>query len=90
MKFLAIQIIIVVLICIFFAALSNLAELGFLGWILAASTGHGLYRIYKHLHRSMKASNTKNKCVSCNTETNDLSYQIQSFMFDDATNVGDE
>ncbi|MCL2426055.1 MAG: hypothetical protein FWD05_06930 [Oscillospiraceae bacterium] len=90
MRFLVIQIIIVILICIFFAALSNLTELGILGWVLAASTGHGLYRIYKHLHRSMKASNSKRKCISCNAKASDLSYQIQSFMFDDATVIDDE
>jgi len=89
MKFLAIQIIIVVLICIFFATLANLTELGILGWILAASTGHGLYRIYKHLHYSIKSSNTKRQCISCNSGS-DLSDQIQSFLFDDATGISDE
>jgi len=90
MRFLAIQMIIVVLICIFFAALANITDLGVLGWILAASTGHGLYRIYKHLHNSMKVSDSKNKCVSCSSKSSDFSYQMQSFMFDDATGMGDE
>jgi len=90
MRFLAIQMIIVVLICVFFAALSNITDLGVLGWILAASTGHGLYRIYKHLHKSIKASNARSKCISCSSKHSDFSYQLQSFMFDDATGIGDE
>jgi len=94
MRFLVIQMIIVVLICIFFVALANLTELGFLGWILAASTGHGLYKIYKHLHKSIRSSSSKKECISCssayNSDAGDFSEQIQTFIFDDATSIKDE
>jgi len=90
MKFLFIQIIIVTLVCIFFAALSNLTELGIVGWIIAASTGHGLYRIYRHLHSSMKAEDSKRKCEQCSSKETNLSKQLRYIMFDDATRVNDD
>ena len=90
MRFLVIQIIIVILVFIFVAALANLTELGFVGWIIAGSTGHGLYRIYKHMHYSMKSASAKRSCPSCNSGAADLSEQIQTFMFDDATELRDE
>jgi len=90
MKFLISQIIIVILICLFFAALSNLTELGAVGWIIAASTGHALYRIYKSVHRSMKSSDNGSRCPTCNSKAANLSEQMHSFMFDDATGLNDE
>jgi len=90
MKFLMIQIIIVVLVCIFFAALSNLSELGVAGWIIAASTGHALYRVYRHMHYNMKLSERKRQYTSNDFTTSDFSEQIQSFMFDDATGINDD
>jgi len=90
MKFLIIQMIIVILVCIFFAALSNLTELGIVGWIIAGSTGHALYRVYKHMHYSMKFDERKRKYTSGNDRTKSLSSQIQYFMFDDATELQDD
>ena len=90
MKFLVIQMVIVILVCIFIAALSNLTELGIAGWILAGSTGWALYRVYKHMHYSMKLSERKRKEIPCDFIESDLSHQIQYFMFDDATGLGDE
>jgi len=90
MKFLISQIIIVILICLFIAALSNLTELGAVGWIIAASTGHALYRIYRSIHRSMKSLNSRSRCPTCDQGTVNLSEQMQSFMFDDATGVRDD
>jgi len=90
MKFLVIQMIIVILVCIFIAALSNLTELGIVGWIIAGSTGHALYRVYKHMHYSMKLDERKRKHISNNFASSDLSSQIQYFMFDDATELQDE
>ena len=90
MKFLLIQMIIVILVCIFIAALSNLTELGISGWIIAGSTGHALYRVYKHMHYSMKFDERKRRYTAGNFRTSDLSTQIQYFMFDDATELQDE
>jgi len=90
MKFLIIQMIIVILVCIFVSALSNLTELGIVGWIIAGSTGHALYRVYKHMHYSMKFDERKRRYTSDNYNTTDLSAQIQTFMFDDATELQDE
>jgi len=82
--------IIVILICIFIAALSNLTELGAVGWIIAGSTGHALYKIYKHMHYSYKAKTVKHRCPTCNFNASDFSKQIQEFMFDDATGINDD
>ena len=90
MRFLFIQIIIVTLICIFLAALSNLTELGVVGWIIAASSGHGLYRIYRHLHYGMKTNDSKRKCKMCSSRESNFSHHLQTIMFDDATQLGDE
>jgi len=92
MRFLVIQIVVVILVCIFIAALSNLTELGVVGWIIAGSTGHALYKVYKHMHYSYRASGTKRKCGYCNSEitASDFSRQMQSYMFDDATGIRDE
>ena len=90
MKFLLTQIIIVILVCIFIAALSDLTELGAVGWIIIGASGHALYRIYKNLHRSAKSSERKSRCPACNTNLMDASEQINSFMFDDATGYGDD
>jgi len=93
MRFLVIQIVVVILVCIFISALSNLTELGVVGWIIAGSTGHALYKVYKHMHYSYRASSgTKRKCAYCNSEISesDFSRQMQSFMFDDATGARDE
>jgi len=90
MRFLFTQIIIVILVCIFIAALSNLTELGFVGWIIAASTGHGLYKIYKHMHYSYRTSKRKTRCTSCNHDISDFSAELQSFLFDDATGITDD
>jgi len=94
MKFLVIQMVIVVLVCIFIAALSNLTELGIAGWIIAGSTGHALYRVYKHMHYSMKFDERKRRYSAndYNTQdhTQDFSSQIQYFMFDDATELQDK
>ena len=90
MRFLVIQVVIVILVCIFIAALSNLTELGIVGWIIAGSTGHALFRVYKHMHYNMKLSERKRKYTPCDFTESDLSHQIQYFMFDDATELGDE
>ena len=90
MKFLFIQIIIVALVCIFIAALSNLTELGVVGWIIAASTGHGLYRVYRHLHCSMKDEDSKRKCEQCSSKETNLSKQLRYMMFDDVTSVSED
>ena len=90
MRFLFIQVIIVILVCIFFSALSNLTELGVLGWIVAGSSGHALYKIYKHMHYSFKSKTVKKKCEFCNHNASDFSNQVQSFLFDDVTKAGDE
>jgi len=92
MRFLVIQIVVVILVCIFIAALSNLTELGVVGWIIAGSTGHALYKVYKHMHYSYKTSGTKRKCSYCNSEITDseFSRQMQSFMFEDVTGIKDE
>ena len=91
MKFLAIQIIIVILVSIFIAALANLSELGIAGWIIAGSTGHALYRVYRHMHYNMKLSERKRNCSSGDSDSDlDFSHQIQYFMFDDATGLSDD
>jgi len=90
MKFLIIQMIIVILVCIFFAVLSNLTELGIVGWIIAGSTGHALYKVYKHIHYSMKFDERKRKYTSNDFETTNLSSQLQTFLFDDATELQDD
>jgi len=90
MKFLLTQIIIVILVCVFIATLSNLAEWGFVGWIIAGSTGHALYKIYKHMHYSLRPKKAKQKCPTCNTPISSFSEQLQSLMFDDATGAHDE
>jgi len=90
MKFLLTQIIIVILVCVFIATLSNLAEWGFVGWIIAGSTGHALYKIYKHMHYSLMGKKPKNRCPSCNTAISTFSDQLQSIMFEDATGTYDE
>jgi len=90
MRFLVIQIVVVILVCIFIASLSNLTELGFVGWIIAGSTGHALYKVYKHMHYSYRTTSSKRKCSRCNSELTDFSNQLQSFMFDDATGVRDD
>jgi len=90
MRFLVIQMIIVILVCIFIASLSNLTDLGFVGWIIAGSTGHALYKIYKHMHYSYKTTERKGKCSYCNSGISDFSDQVQSFMFDDVTSVRDD
>ena len=90
MKFLVTQITIVILVCIFIATLSNLAELGIAGWILASATGFTLYKVYKNMHYNMKLAERKRKDPPCDFMESDLSYQIQYFMFDDATGLGDE
>ena len=94
MKFLIIQMIIVILVCIFIAALSNLTELGIVGWIIAGSTGHALYRVYKHMHYNMKLDERKRKYSTSNytafDDDADFSARLQSIMFDDATELQDE
>ena len=90
MRFLIIQIVVVTMVCIFIAALSNLTELGVVGWIIAGSTGHGLYRVYKHMHYSLKTAEAKRKRAAYSSEASDYSEQLQSFMFDDATGLRDE
>jgi len=90
MKFLAIQMIIVILVCIFIATLSNLTDLGIVGWIIAGSTGHALYKVYKHMHYSMKFDERKRRYSASDFNKTDLSNKIQYFMFDDATELQDE
>jgi len=90
MRFLVIQMIIVILVCIFIATLANLTEMGIVGWIIAGSSGHALYKIYKHMYYSSKSGGAKRKCVSCDSEVTDFSGQIESFMFDDVTGVNEE
>ena len=90
MRFLVIQIVVVILVCIFIAALSNLTELGVVGWIIAGSTGHALYKVYKHMHYSYRTTGKKRKCSQCESEMTDFSNGVQSFMFDDATGIRDE
>ena len=90
MKFLITQIIIITLVCIFIAALSNLTELGIIGWIIAGSTGHALYKVFKHMHYSMKFDERKRKYSLNNYEASDFSNRLESFMFDDVTGIKDE
>jgi len=90
MKFLLTQIIIVILVCVFIATVSNLSDWGFVGWIIAGSTGHALYKIYKHMHYSFRPKKPRKKCPSCSSDLPSFSDQIQSFMFDDATGVHDD
>ena len=79
MKFLLKQIMIVSLVCIFFAALSNLSELGTTGWILTSTSAYSLYRIYRGMHENF---NKKNK-----RSTSGLSDRLESFMFSDVTDA---
>ena len=90
MKFLLIQVTIVTLVCIFVAAMSSLSELGLSGWIITASTGYCLYKIYKQIQYHMKFLERKEKNKYSSFEDTDLSAQIQYFMFDDATELRDE
>ena len=90
MKFLIAQVTIITLVCIFVAALSNLTELGISGWIITASTGYCLYKIYKQIEYNMKLIERKERSKYNNLEEKDLSTQIQYFMFDDATTLRDE
>ena len=90
MKFLITQIIIVILVCIFFAALSSLTELGVVGWIIAGSTGHALYKIYKHIQYNIKFDERKRKYSNDNFDSSNFSSQLQYFMFDDATELQDK
>ena len=90
MRFLCIQITIVILVCIFIAALSNLTELGAVGWIVAGSAGYTLHKIYRHMHKSLKTKVSKERCLFCDPDESELSGQLHSFMFDDATGLGDE
>ena len=90
MRFLFIQIVIVVLVCIFISALSNLTELGVVGWIIAGSTGHALYKIYKHMHYSIRTTGQKKKCEFCDHTASDFSKQVQTYLFDDATGTRDD
>jgi len=90
MKFLFTQVIIVILICIFIATLSNLTELGVIGWIVAWSSGHALYKIYKHMHYSFRSYGAKKKCEFCDHTASDFSKQVQTFLFDDATGTRDD
>jgi len=90
MKFLFMQIAIVVLVCILIAALSNLTELGLSGWIIAGATGYGLFRIYRHTHLSLKSSEQKDPRTKPGPESPNFSRQIQEFMFGDATGVKDD
>ena len=90
MRFLLTQIIIIILIFIFIAALSNLTELGVVGWIIAGSTGHALFRIYKLLHNSFRTPVVKGRYSSNDPGTSDYSAQLYSFMFDDVTRPRDD
>jgi len=77
MRFLFTQIVIVILVCIFFAALSNLTELGLTGWIMAGASGYSLYKIYIGIHNGFKPGGRK--------AASGLSAVLESFMFDDVT-----
>ena len=90
MRFLLTQIIIIILIFVFFAALSNLTELGVVGWIVAGSTGHALFRIYRLLHNSFRTTNVKRHHMTSDHSTSDYSEQLYSFMFDDVTRTRDD
>jgi len=90
MKFLFLQMTIVILVCIFIAALSNLNEFGISGWIIAGSAGYCLYRIYRHLYYSLKQSDSKVKWEEFNSETPSFSRQVRDFMFGDATGARDD
>jgi len=90
MKFLFLQMTIVSLVCIFIAALSNLTELGIAGWIAAGITAYGLYKIYRHLHLSIKSLGKKDNQTTPSQESPNFSRQIQEFMFGDATGAKDD
>ena len=90
MRFLFTQMIIIILVCIFIAALSNLTELGVVGWIIASSTGHALYKIFKLMHNSFSSTKSEEHRSSSNPASSNLSRQLQSFMFDDATGTRGE
>ena len=91
MRFLLAQMIIVILVCVFIAALSNLTELGAVGWIIAGSTGHCLFKIYRLMYNSFKAADVNARSQPpCNNGSHSLSRRLESFMFDDATGVRDD
>jgi len=95
MKFLITQIIIVILVCYFFAAVSNLTELGLSGWIVMGITGYALLRVFRQIHYDIKSADRRKRrtietehdssysedTVSSN-KTTDL---LMLFMYDDAT-----
>ena len=77
MRFLFTQIVIVILVCVFFSALSNLTELGIVGWLAVISSGYALYRIYRNIQNSFKSERRR--------RDPGLSGTLEAFMFDDAT-----
>ena len=90
MKFLAIQVTIITLVCIFVAALSNLTELGLSGWIITASTGYCIYKIYKQIQYNLKLLERKEKTRYTYLDDSDFSSTLSYFMYDDATSLSDE
>ena len=95
MKFLITQIIIVILVCYFFAAVSNLAELGLSGWIVMGISGYALLRVFRQIHYDIKSADRRKRRL---TETEDKSSHeedagsskkatdlLMLFMYNDAT-----
>ena len=79
MRFLFTQILIVILVCIFFTALSDLSELGITGWLITGASGYVLYRIYKQINYNFKSYKRRN--------ASGLSSTLESYMFADVTGV---
>ncbi|MCL2819574.1 MAG: hypothetical protein FWD38_01890 [Oscillospiraceae bacterium] len=90
MRFLTIQILIVALVCVFIAAISNLTELGTAGWLIAATTAYALYRIYRQLSYDKKFSERKEKSRYSDLDESEFSSQVRYFLFDDSTNLQDD
>ena len=78
MKFLITQIIVVALVCVFVVALSNLTELGGAGWLITASTGYALYRVFKQIDYNLKLAERKEKSKYNNFEDSDFSAKMLS------------
>ena len=85
MRFLFLQTIIVILLCIFIATLSSLTELGLPGWLLTGASGYALYKIYRRIRSGFKTNGPKEKHVSNDDDHSDLSRWLESLMFDDMT-----
>jgi len=95
MKFLITQIIVVILVCYFFAAVSNLTELGLSGWIVMGITGYALWRLFRQIHYDIKSADRRKKRLTETEHKNSFGKDADNsnkatdllmlFMYDDAT-----